>query len=167
MPPESPSIPTQPEPRLFVTTHVHTDGPIPGPHSLLTLASAAHHADGTLIGTFTVNLRELPGATLHPASLRDWRTRAEDWLSTRRSSRPPALAAIAYARWVSQLPGPAVFVVDPEAPDHLFCYWYLQRFAGEWPFARSISAAAVPHRTTTAADACVLASCRTPLAEAG
>ena len=26
---------------VFVTTHIHTDGPIPGPHSLLTLTSVA------------------------------------------------------------------------------------------------------------------------------
>jgi len=45
---------------VFVTLHIHTDGPIPGPHSLLTLSSAAH-GDGGLIGTFTTNLRELPG----------------------------------------------------------------------------------------------------------
>ena len=55
---------------LYVTTHIHTDGPIPGPHSLLTLASAAHAASGALTSTFTANLRELPGATLHPAGNR-------------------------------------------------------------------------------------------------
>ena len=73
---------------VFVTLHIHTDGPIPGPHSLLTLSSAAHHGDGGLIGTFTTNVRELPGATLHPVSLQHWRERAEDWLTTRRASRP-------------------------------------------------------------------------------
>ena len=61
----------------YVTTHIHTDGPIPGPHSLLTLASAAYTADGTPIGTFTANLRELPGAGLHPTSLTDWRSQFE------------------------------------------------------------------------------------------
>jgi hypothetical protein len=59
-----------PHETVFVTLHIHTDGPIPGPHSLLTLSSAAHRGDGGLISTFTTNLRELPGATLHPASLR-------------------------------------------------------------------------------------------------
>ena len=73
---------------VFVTLHIHTDGPIPGPHSLLTLSSAAHQGDGGLIGTFTTNVRELPGATLHPVSLQHWRARAEDWLTTRRASRP-------------------------------------------------------------------------------
>ena len=77
---------------VFVTLHIHTDGPIPGPHSLLTLSSAAHQGDGGLIGTFTTNVRELPGATLHPVSLQHWRARAEDWLTTRRAGgggRPP------------------------------------------------------------------------------
>ncbi|MEU7817182.1 hypothetical protein [Pseudonocardia sp. NPDC049154] len=157
MPPDTPSDPTT----VFVTTHIHTDGPIPGPHSLLTLTSAAHRADGVPTGTFTANLRELPGATLHPASLQDWRTRAVDWLATRRAARPPALATIAYARWVERLPGRAVFVAEPHTQDYLFVYWYLQRFAGEWPFAGSLSAASSPIRSARAAEACVLASCRT------
>ena len=82
-----------------VCVHIHTDGPIPGPHSLLTLSSAAH-SDGGLISTFTTNVRELPGATVHPVSLEHWRARAEDWLTTRRASRPPALATDAYLRWI-------------------------------------------------------------------
>lgn len=146
---------------LYVTTHIHTDGPIPGPHSLLTLASAAHAASGALTSTFTANLRELPGATLHPAALTNWRTRAEDWLTTRRAAKPPALVATAYARWVSQLPGPAVFVSDPDEPDHHFCFWYLHRFAGRWPFVRSTTTAdvAAPGRFT-AETLCALSGCR-------
>ena len=110
---------------VFVTVHIHTDGPIPGPHSLLTLSSAAHHGDGGLIGTFTTNVRELPGATLHPVSLQHWRARAEDWLTTRRASRPPAVATDAYLRWIEKLPGEPTLVTDPVGPDHLFLYWYL------------------------------------------
>jgi hypothetical protein len=152
-----------PEP-TYVTTHVHTDGPIPGPHSLLTLGSAASVPadDGrSVISTFTANLRELPGATLHPVALQHWRARADEWLTTRRASRPPALATAAYARWISALPGRPTFVADPTSPDYLFVYWYLQRFAGEWPFAGSLSAASSPIRSARAAEACVLASCRT------
>ncbi|HEX2286601.1 MAG TPA: hypothetical protein VHI10_17560, partial [Mycobacterium sp.] len=82
----------------YVTTHIHTDGPIPGPHSLLTLTYAASvigDDGGSVISTFTANLRELPGATLHPVAFQHWRTRAEEWLTTRRASRPPALATAA------------------------------------------------------------------------
>lgn len=162
---------------VFVTLHIHTDGPIPGPHSLLTLSSAAHSesagkpreragapagfpstlsGDGGLIGTFTTNVRELPGATLHPVSLQHWRARAEDWLTTRRASRPPAVATDAYLRWIEKLPGEPTLVTDPVGPDHLFLYWYLHRFAGQWPFVRTSTEAARFPRPL-----CPLSGCRT------
>ena len=144
--------------QLSVTTHIHTDGPIPGPHSLLTLASAAYSADGALIAEFSANIRELPGATLHPAALATWRSRAEDWLSTRRAARPPAQVTNAYASWVGGLGGRPVFVTDPDEPDHLFCYWYLQRFAGRWPFAGTIPASEVDDRFRSA-PLCSLQGC--------
>jgi hypothetical protein len=118
-------------PTVFVTSHIHIDGPIPGPHSLLTLASAAYDGsrpDEGPISTFTTNVRELPGATLHPIDLAKWRERPEDWLSTRRSSRPAAVAMNAYARWIAQLPGAPTFVADPIEPGYPFLYWYLQRW---------------------------------------
>ena len=152
-------------PPVFVTVHVHTDGPIPGPHSLLTLSSAAHLAEGGLISTFTANVRELPGATLHPVSLEHWRTRAADWLATRRASRPPALAIDAYARWLDRLPGPQTLVADPVGPQFLFLYWYLHRFAGHWPFAGT-STEPDPHRRLPA-PLCSLSGCRQALARSG
>ena len=144
----------------YVTTHVHTDGPIPGPHSLLTLTSTAYGAGGVPIGTFTANLRELPGATLHPAALQTWRDRAEDWLLTRRAARPPGRVAGAYATWVEGLGEHPVFVTDPEEPDHLFCYWYLQRFAGRWPFAAVVASSAGADRPWSPPP-CPLSGCRT------
>lgn len=147
---------------VHVTTHIHTDGPIPGPHSLLTLTSAAYRADGVPIGTFTANLRELPGATLHPIALENWRSRAEDWLCTRRAARPPGQVANAFAGWVSGLGDRPLFVHDPEEPDHLFCYWYLQRFAGRWPFAGTVPALVTDTGVRRwAPPPCPLSGCRT------
>lgn len=122
-------------PDPYVTTHIHTEGPIPGPHSLLTLTSAAVTADGVPTSTFSLNVRELPGAVLHPSALAEWRVRPEDWLVTRRAAVPPAAAVASYVRWVRSLPGAPVFVADTSRSDYLFVYWYLQRFAGVWPFA--------------------------------
>ena len=150
-------MPLAPPASPHVTTHIHTDGPIPGPHSLLTLISTAYGADGVTSGTFTANLRELPGATVHPTALEDWRGRAEDWLLTRRAARPPGLVANAYAAWVDDLGGRPQFVVDPAEPDHLFVFWYLQRFAGRWPFAGLVPAFAT---TTWAPPPCPLSGCR-------
>jgi hypothetical protein len=150
-------------PNTFVTSHIHTDGPIPGPHSLLTLVSAAHPmgSAGRPTSVFTTNIRELPGATLHPVALQSWRRRAEDWLSTRRAGRPPVLAMNAYARWVERLPGRPVFVTDTADPDYLFLYWYLQRFAGNWPFARTVTDADL-HARIDCSTLCPLAGCRMP-----
>jgi hypothetical protein len=148
---------------VLVTVHLHTDGPIPGPHSLLTLSSAAHRADGALLGTFAVNVRELVGATLHPVSLEHWRTRAADWLSSRRAARAPAPALDDYARWVEGLRGQPVLVADPLGPEHLFLYWYLHRFAGRWPFTGTCTDAAVRDRLPRAS--CALSGCRQPLAD--
>ena len=151
-----------PHENVFVTVHIHTDGPIPGPHSLLTLSSAAC-ADGGLISTFSTNVRELPGATLHPVSLEHWRTRAADWLTTRRAARPPALATDAYLRWIDKLPGPSTLVTDPVGPDHLFLYWYLHRFAGHWPFARTSTEDDLRQRLPR--PLCSLSGCREALAQ--
>lgn len=148
-------------PDTYVTSHIHTDGPIPGPHSLLTLVSAAHTGGGRPTSVFTTNIRELPGATLHPVALQSWRRRAEDWLSTRRASRPPALAMNAYARWVERLPGRPVFVTDTTNPDYLFLYWYLQRFTGDWPFARILGDVKL-HERIACTTRCPLAGCRAP-----
>jgi hypothetical protein len=149
----------------FVTSHIHTDGPIPGPHSLLTLVSAARPGGGERpTSVFTTNVRELPGATLHPRDLQSWRRRSEDWLSTRRASRPPAIAMRAYAHWVGGLPGRPVFVADTTRPDYLFLYWYLQRFTGDWPFADTLPDAALHHRLACTA-LCPLTGCRSGSAE--
>ena len=150
-------------PEIHVTTHIHTDGPIPGPHSLLTLTSAAHLRGGGPIQTFTTNVRELPGATLHPVALQNWRRRAEDWLSTRRASRPPAHAMTAYTAWIERLPGRPVLITDTTQPDYLFLYWYLQRFTGLWPFAGTLADAELHHRFTCTTY-CPLAGCRAPQA---
>ena len=47
---------------IFVSTDVETDGPIPGPYSMLSIGAAAHTADKTLVSTFSASLELLEGA---------------------------------------------------------------------------------------------------------
>ena len=47
---------------IYVSTDVEADGPIPGPHSMLSVASAAYRPDKSVVATFSVNLETLPGA---------------------------------------------------------------------------------------------------------
>ncbi len=122
---------------IYVSTDVETDGPIPGPHSMLSFASAAYLPDKTLVGTFSVNLVPLDGAQGHPETMAWWATQPEAWAECRKEPRDPAVALPEYVAWVKSLPGRPVFVAYPAGFDFLFVYWYLIRFAGESPFSHS------------------------------
>ena len=122
---------------VYVSTDVEADGPIPGPHSMLSFASAAYRADKTLVGTFSANLHTLPGAQGHPETMAWWQTQPEAWAAARADLQDPGVALPAYVAWLESLPGRPVFVAYPAACDFMFVYWYLIRFAGESPFSHS------------------------------
>lgn len=122
---------------IYVSTDVEADGPIPGPHSMLSFASAAYRSDKTLLGTFTANLHTLPGATGHPDTMRWWLTQQDAWVAARTNLEDPAEAMMRYAKWLKELPGKPVFVGYPAAFDFVFVYWYLVHFTGESPFSFS------------------------------
>jgi hypothetical protein len=124
-------------PEIYVSTDVETDGPIPGPHSMLSFASAAYRPDKTLLGTFEANLETLPGAAGDPKTMDWWQTQPEAWAVARANLRDPSEAMPQYVRWVKSLSGSPVFVAYPAGFDFLFVYWYLIRFAGESPFSFS------------------------------
>lgn len=124
-------------PEIYVSTDVESDGPIPGPHSMLSFASAAFTSEGALLGTFSANLAPLPGAAAHPETARWWQTQPEAYAATQVDVRAPAEAMAAYAGWLRGLPGAPVFVAFPAGYDFLFVYWYLMRFAGESPFSHA------------------------------
>jgi hypothetical protein len=122
---------------VYVSTDVETDGPIPGPHSLLSLGSAAYSEAGEPLGTFTANLHTLPGAAGHPDTMAWWATQPAAWAACREDPRDPAEAMTAYAAWLDALPGKPVCVAYPAGFDFTFVYWYLVRFAGRSPFGFS------------------------------
>jgi hypothetical protein len=120
---------------VYVSTDVEVDGPIPGPHSMLSFGSAAYLADKTLVSTFAANLALLPGASGHPDTMAWWAERPEAWKACRQHLREPTDAMLDYVRWLESLPEKPVFVGFPAAFDFLFVYWYLIRFVGRSPFS--------------------------------
>lgn len=122
---------------IYVSTDVETDGPIPGPHSMLSFGSAAYSPDKKLIATFTANLHTLPGAVGKPETMAWWQSQPEAWAECRRDLQEPEAAMTAYVQWLKSLPGKPVFVGYPAGFDFLFVYWYLIRFTGESPFSFS------------------------------
>ncbi len=122
---------------VYVSTDVEADGPIPGPHSMLSFASAAYRHDKTLVGTFEANLTLLPAAQGDPKTMEWWAGQPEAWAACRTNVREPSVVMPQYVRWLKSLPGKPVFVGYPAAYDFMFVYWYLIRFAGESPFSHS------------------------------
>ena len=122
---------------IYVSTDVETDGPIPGPYSMLSFASAAYRADKTLLRTFSANLELLPGAVGHPKTMEWWAQNQAAFDATRTNLEQPEQAMQRYVAWLRTLPGRAVFVAYPAGFDFLFVYWYLIRFTGDSPFSFS------------------------------
>src|SRR5687768_16197206 len=98
---------------IYVSTDVEADGPIPGPHSMLSFGSAAYRADKTLVGTFEANLTTLPEAEGDPRTMEWWRSQPEAWAACREKLRDPAEAMPDYLSWLKRLPGRPVFVGYP------------------------------------------------------
>ena len=119
---------------IYISTDCETDGPIPGPNSMLSFASAAYRPDKSLASTFEANLETLPGAAGDPKTMEWWKTQPEAWEAGRRDAQPPEKAMRAYLDWLKALPGTPVFVAYPAAFDFMFVSWYLTRFTGENPF---------------------------------
>jgi hypothetical protein len=122
---------------IYISTDVESDGPIPGPHSMLSFGSAAYTADKQLLSTFSANLHTLPGAEPDPRTAAWWKTQPEAWAACRTDLQDPAHAMKNYVGWLKGLPARPVFVAYPAGFDFLFVYWYLMRFAGESPFSHS------------------------------
>lgn len=119
---------------IYISTDVEADGPIPGPHSMLSIGSAAYLADKTLVSTFTANLETLPGASGHPETMRWWATQPAAWHACREKTEPAEKVMMDYLAWLKRLPGRPVFVAYPAAFDFMFVCWYLHRFTGKNPF---------------------------------
>jgi hypothetical protein len=122
---------------IYVSTDVEVDGPIPGPHSMLSFASAAFRPDGTVVDVFSRNLETLDDARGDTETMDWWRRNPEAWSACRENPVVPEKAMREYVAWLNALPARPVFVGFPASFDFLFVYWYLIRFAGESPFSFS------------------------------
>ncbi|MDP2345427.1 MAG: exonuclease [Deltaproteobacteria bacterium] len=122
---------------VYVSTDIESDGPIPGPHSMLSFGSVAFDDEGNELGWFSRNLVTLEGAQGHPDTMKWWATQSAAWEACRADPRDPATAMKDYVGWLEALPGKPVFVGYPVAFDFLFVHWYLHRFVGRSPFSHS------------------------------
>jgi hypothetical protein len=119
------------KPEVYFSLDVETDGPIPGPHSMLSLGCVAFDRYGKEVGDFSVNLEELPGAQPDPGTASWWQTQPEAWAECRKDPKDPHAAMLAFVQWVQYVCGGShkpVALAYPAGFDWTFVYWYMRRF---------------------------------------
>lgn len=121
----------------YVSIDIEADGPIPGPHSMLSFGAVAFTDDGLEHDAFSVNLTVLDGAQGHPETMAWWQTQPTAWAACRVAPEDPATAMPRFAAWLKALPGRPVCVGYPVAFDFMFVHWYLHRFTGGSPMSHS------------------------------
>ncbi len=124
---------------VYFSIDIESDGPIPGPNSMLSLGAAAFADDETLLSTISVNFELLPGAVPDPSTMKWWATQPVAWAECRKDPRAPVDGMQAFKSWVVETSGEhlPVFVGYPAGYDFLFVYWYLIRFTESSPFSFS------------------------------
>lgn len=122
---------------IYISVDVETNGPIPGPNSMLSIGAAAFRDDGKLHSTFSRNLEELPDSKADPKTAEWWKTQPEAWAACRSDLCDPRQGMLDFVRWVQDFKSPPVFVAYPAGFDFTFVYWYMIRFVGESPFSFS------------------------------
>lgn len=131
-----------PRPDLYISADVETDGPIPGPYSMLSfgLAVAASY-DGTTVQVHDPVERTFY-AELKPISEQyDAEAAAVSGLDREaliRDGRDPAEAMTAAAAWVREVAGDArpILAAYPASFDWMWLYWYFMSYADS-PFGFS------------------------------
>lgn len=124
---------------IYFSTDIETDGPIPGPNSMLSFGCVALDEGGKELGAFSRNLELLPGAQGAPDTMTWWSQPEQQaaWEACRKDPVPPERAMRDYVAWVEGFRSRPVFVAYPAGFDFLFVYWYLVAFTGSSPFSFS------------------------------
>jgi len=121
---------------IYISVDIEADGPIPGPHSMLSFGAAAFDG-GRLSDTFSANLELLEGASPHPDTAAWWEKNRAAYDETRKNCVAPSVAMTDFVAWVEKQGKRAVFAAFPAGFDFTFMYWYMIRFAGRSPFSFS------------------------------
>lgn len=122
---------------IYISTDIESDGPIPGPYSMLNFGSAAITSDGSVVGKFSANLKPLPAAGQHPETMKFWARFPDIWEQITADPRDPKEVMDEYTLWlrgIFESHGKTVFVGYPAGFDFTFIRWYLIYFTGDCPF---------------------------------
>lgn len=120
----------------FIVTDIEADGPDPGRHSMLSIASVALGESGEAHGEFSINLKPLDTALRDQGTTDWWASHPEAWAAATCDPCEPGDAMQRWTDWVQSRPGRRVFVAHPLSFDGAWIDWYLQRYLDRRLFYR-------------------------------
>jgi DNA polymerase III alpha subunit (gram-positive type) len=113
---------------FYVVTDCEFDGPTPGANSMLSFASVAISAVGSVLGEFEAVLEPLDGAESDGRTMAFWHLHPQAWAAATKNREPPADVMSRFASWVGSFRGEPIFVAHPLALDAPWMDHYLRRF---------------------------------------
>ena len=114
---------------IYVVCDIEADGPIPGPHSMISFGAVAVDKSGKNFGEFEINLHPLENATPHPVTMKWFNDNAPEAFEYTKPNRiPPDTAMNKFGDWLLSLPNPRVMAAHPAPSDFMWLNWYMQNF---------------------------------------
>ena len=116
----------------YVVCDIEADGPIPGPHSMISLGAVAVNRAGKELGEFEINFLPLKNATTHPKVMKWFATNAPEALKyAKYNQASPKTGMKKFGNWLLSLPSPRVMAAHPAPFDFMWVNWYMQTFLSE------------------------------------
>ena len=116
----------------YVVCDIEADGPIPGPHSMISLGAVAVNKAGQKFGEYEINFLPLENAKPHPDVMKWFTTEAPEALEhTKHNQVLPKEGMNKFGDWLLTLPSPRVMAAHPAPLDYMWINWYIQTFLAE------------------------------------
>ena len=116
----------------YVVCDIEADGPIPGPHSMISLGAVAVNKAGQKFGECEINFLPLENAKPHPDVMKWFEIEAPEALEhTKHNQVSPKEGMDKFGDWLLTLPTPRVMAAHPAPFDYMWINWYIQTFLAE------------------------------------
>ncbi len=110
---------------------IETDGPTPGPCSMLNLAIVVTDEAIDEIDSFTINLEPLSGAKGDPETLSWWKSKPDIWQAITENAVPVDVAMNRFSEFVRSYDYRRIFIGHPIAFDGYWVGHYMQSYLGQ------------------------------------
>ena len=116
----------------YVVCDIEAAGPIPGPHSMISLGAVAVNKARQKFGECEINFLPLENAKPHPDVMKWFEIEAPEALEhTKHNQVSPKEGMNKFGDWLLTLPSPRIMAAHPAPFDFMWINWYIQTFLAE------------------------------------